>query len=1200
MNKVTHSLNLPQPLDLTSITLDGFNLIEASAGTGKTFSIAGLYLRLVLGVGQSAPIPVESILVVTFTRAAVAELRGRIRARLSDARQLFQRGASDDAFERYLLQHISADQALLLLERALTSMDNAAIFTIHGFCQRLLRQHALDLGAPMEVAFVEDDSALVQQAVADFWRRFVYGGPVRGQLDGARLVACFGTPDGLQQQLRPLLREPLPRLRPALDMPGLEKQARHRDAMLSELRVAWQTHGSVVSRHLQQACDDKVFNGRKLQWRWLQPALNQLDAWVAGEADSPVARTGNGELQSRRLYPEELRAAAKPERLADVPGHELLDLLPDIVRADELAPALERAGLLSHAREQVLARMARLKENAGQRGMDDLLSDVARALQGEGGDTLASVLATQYPVALVDEFQDTDPMQYRIFRTLYHGRADTALFMIGDPKQAIYRFRGADIHAYLAAREDCAPERRFTLGVNWRSGTPMVRAVNKLFASHDDPFVLPGIRFHNARAAGRADAMPLVTDDKRAALTMVLADPDAEALGDSKGRGQLWQAQWIAAEIRRLLGLAAAGGAAIGEQPLVARDIAVLVRGHAEARQVRDALAEQGLGCVYRGRQSVFDTAIAADLEQVLAALAEPENESLVRSALGTALFAQPPATLYQRFQHPQEWPRTLNLFHELARQWRTRGVMPALYHLFEQEHVLVRLRATRDGERQLTDLLHLCELLQQAAGSQGGPRELLHWFARQRQTGSDQDGRQLRLESEDNLVQVVTIHTSKGLQYPVTFVAGMWHAPSRAAMDIGYTDDEGPCVALDAERLLDEAALAEVRDKARSERLGEDMRLLYVALTRSIHRCYVMFAPVGQGRSEAALHHLLGLGADETDVADYRRCMDALAENRTVAWCSDMPRVSGPLPAAERVSARGVRTFSGVLQDDWRLTSYSGLTRNLEHPQAEHFEPAEISVPGPGAPGSGAPVLQQGIHGFPRGAAPGICLHGIFERIDFRARTVNPEMVGEQLSRHGISSDWTHVVTRMAEAVCRLPLAPDAPALGDAAAWQAEMEFMLPVAGLDAVALEQAVQLLPAALPRPTLGFERVAGMLRGFIDLVFVADERYFLVDFKSNWLGPQGRDYHPAALDAAMAEHRYDVQAMLYALALHRHLRQTLPDYDPARHFGGIGYLFLRGMAAPDAAPGQGVWFAQPDVAMLTRIDQLFGATADGEGT
>lgn len=1199
MNKVTHALSLPQPLDLTRIALEGFNLIEASAGTGKTFSIAGLYLRLVLGLGRAAPLPVESILVVTFTRAAVAELRGRIRARLSDTRQLFQRGESDDAFERYLLESLDADQALLLLERALTSMDNAAIFTIHGFCQRLLRQHALDLGAPMEVAFVEDDSALVQQAVADFWRRFVYGGPVRGQLDGSRLVACFGTPEGLQQQLRPLLREPLPRLRPALDMPALEKKTRHREAMLSELRVAWQTHGGVVRRHLQQACDDKVFNGRKLQWRWLQPALDQLDAWVADEADTPVARTGNGELQSKRLYPEELRAAAKPERLAEVPGHELLDLLPDIVRADELAPAQERAGLLGHARDQVLARMARLKENAGQRGMDDLLADVGRALQGDSGETLAAVLAEQYPVALVDEFQDTDPLQYRIFRTLYHGRPDTALFMIGDPKQAIYRFRGADIHAYLAAREDCAAERRFTLGVNWRSGTPMVRAVNKLFASHADPFVLPGIAFHKARAAGRADATPLVADDKRAALTLVLADPDAEDLGDSKGRGQIWQAEWIATEIRRLLCQAANGGASIGGQPLVARDIAVLVRGHAEARQVRDALAAQGLGCVYRGRQSVFDTAIAADLEQVLAALAEPENESLVRSALGTTLFAQPPATLYQRFQHPQEWPRTLNLFHELARQWRTRGVMPALYHLFEQERVLVRLRATGDGERQLTDLLHLCELLQQAAGSEGGPRELLHWFARQRQTGSDQDGQQLRLESEDNLVQVVTIHTSKGLQYPVTFVAGMWHAPSRAAVDIGYTDEEGPCVALDAERLLDEAALSNVRERARTERLGEDMRLLYVALTRSIHRCYVMLAPVGKGRSDAALHHLLGLGAADTDVADYRRSMDALAENRTLAWCSDMPRVSGNLPAPGRVSALGVRTFSGVLRDDWRLTSYSGLTRDLEHPRAEHFEPAEISVPGHAGPGYGAPTLQQGIHGFPRGAAPGICLHGIFERIDFHARAVNPDMVSQQLSRHGISGDWSQVVTRMAEAVLRLPLDAEAPALADAAAWQAEMEFMLPVAGLDAAALEQAVQLLPPALPRPMLGFERVAGMLRGFIDLVFVADDRYYLVDFKSNWLGPHSRDYHPAALDAAMAEHRYDVQAMLYALALHRHLRQTLPDYDPATHFGGVGYLFLRGMAEPDATPGQGVWFARPDAATLTKIDQLFALAAAGEG-
>ncbi len=1179
-------MNDMQPMDLRRLPLDGLNLIEASAGTGKTFSIAGLYLRLVLGVGRD-PLPVESILVVTFTRAAVAELRGRIRLRLADARQLFQRADSDDPFERFLLEQVPQATALLLLDRALTSLDNAAIFTIHGFCQRLLREYALDLGAPLECTFVEDESALIQQAVTDVWRQQVYTDTDKLS---AALLRSFGTPDGLFAQLRPLLRSPRPQLEPAISLGDYRKRERQRLALLEELRLAWQTHGSVVRRHLEQACQDKVFNGRKLQWRWLQPALNQLDAWADGEADTPVARTGNGQIQSVRLYPEELRAAANPDRLADVPGHELLALLPDIVAAEEQAPALERCVLLGFTREHVLERLQQLKAGAGQRGMDDLLSDVARALNADAGEQLAQQVSGRFPVALVDEFQDTDPLQYRIFRRLYYQRAGTALFMIGDPKQAIYRFRGADIHAYLGAARDCEADKRFTLDTNWRSTTPMVEAVNRVFAQHDDPFLIDGIGFHAARAAGRADEKPLriVAPEQRAALTLVLADPEQTGLEDNKADAQHWQAGWIAAEIRRLLSLAAQGKAMQGERPLAAGDIAVLVRGHNEARLVRDALAAEAIGCVYRGRQSVFTTVLAADLEQVLAALVEPENETLVRSALGTALFAIAPLALHKLFNDARGWQRTLEQFRELAALWRRQGVLPALYRLFEEKKVLVRLRTGEDGERRLTDLLHLCELLQQAAGTQGGPRELLHWYARQRQEPMEDDARQLRLESEDNLVQVVTIHTSKGLQYPVTFVAGMWNAPSRASHDIGYYDDstQQQYCALDAARLLPEARVEALRAAARREQLGEDMRLLYVALTRSIQRCYVMLAPVGKGRADSALHHLLALGADETDTDHYRARLDALAHGDQVTWTDEPPAAAGDVPVPPAPRTDQVRRFTGHISDHWRLTSYTGLTRDLEHPHAEHFEPAELPV-------FSLPAAQfTSIHAFPRGAAAGICLHSIFERVEYQLPfRLSDDMVRAQLSRHGFDPAWTDVLRQMVEQTLQAPLASGQPRLGDADLWCPEMEFMLPLTNLNAAALDAAVNILPATQPRPTLYFDDVAGMLRGFIDLVFSVGGRYFLVDFKSNWLGASVADYHAEALDAAMAEHRYDVQAMLYAVALHRHLQRTVPDYDPAQHFGGVGYLFVRGISRD----GHGIWFHTPAPTLLQHLDALLGGDA-----
>lgn len=1173
-----------QPLDLRTLDLHGLNLIEASAGTGKTFSIASLYLRLVLGIG-CAPMAVENILVVTFTRAAVAELRGRVRQRLAEARQLFQRGAGEDEFEQFLLAEISQQQAIALLDRALTSLDNAAIFTIHGFCQRLLREYALDLGAPLEVEFIEDESRLTEQAVADVWRRNVYGG---GKLrDG--LLRAFQTPQGLHQALMAVLRSPRPQLEPAISIERYLKLQREYDALLEDLRLAWQTHGPVVSKHLETACADKVFEGRKLQWRWLQPALRQLDEWAAGERPTPVARDSSGKLQSGRLFPENLYEAAREDRRTDVPNHDVLALLPEIVERELQAPALERVALLTAMREQVLARAHQLKGLSGARGMDDLLSDVATALRGPQGDLLARQISERYPVALVDEFQDTDPLQYDIFRRVYYQREGTALFMIGDPKQAIYRFRGADIHAYLAAARDCEPQRRFTLDTNWRSSTPMVAAVNQLFAGHDDPFLIKGIGFHLVNAAGKADKAPLHTAAGRAALTMVLADPEQAGLANNKADAQRWQAVWIAAEISHLLSQAAAGEARLGDQPLQAGDIAVLVRGHGEARQVRQALSEQGLGCVYRGRQSVFVTALASDLEQLLAALAEPENEALVRSALGTALVGIEPRALYERFNVPGHWQRTLEDFRELGGVWRSQGVLPALYRLFDQEQLLARLRSGEDGERQVTDLLHLCELLQQAAGAQGGPRELLHWYTRQRQQQLEDDTRQLRLESEDNLVKVVTIHTSKGLQYPVTFVAGMWNAPSRAGRDISFYDDDtgAPCLALDADALLPEARVTRLRQASRLEQLGEDMRLLYVALTRSVHRCYVMLAPVGKGLADAAVHHLLALGADATGVDDYRARLAELVkktDGNTLGWTDELP-AAGTAASAPSVSpSLSARIFSGQIGDHWRLTSYTGLTRELEHPLAEHFEPAEITVPPQPA------TVAHTIHHFPRGAAAGICLHGILERVDCRADTLAPaDMIAAQLARHGFEDIWVPALQQMIANTLNAPLAAGEPRLKDATETAIEMEFMLPIEMLNAAALEQTINILPASLPRPALQFRDVAGMLRGFIDLVFSANGRFYLVDYKSNWLGPAAEDYHAAALDAAMAEHRYDVQAMLYALALHRHLHWTLPGYEPAQHFGGVGYLFLRGIQ-PE---GGGIWFHRPDAELLAQLDQLLGA-------
>ncbi|MEY1660778.1 exodeoxyribonuclease V subunit beta [Isoalcanivorax beigongshangi] len=1161
-----------RPIDLTGMPLHGLNLIEASAGTGKTYSIAALYLRLVLGIG-CAPVAVENLLVVTFTRAAVAELRGRVRARLVQARGWFQRGEADEPFGRFLLDSMAAEPALALLERAITSMDNAAIFTIHGFCQRVLKEYALDMGVTLDAEFVDDDAELFAQAVNDLWRAVMH--PQQRDWQADALLRLFGSPSGLAQALRPLCRLPLPQLVPDIANDDVAAARAELEQSLQQARELWQREGATFTAALQAAADAKQFNGSKWRWVWAEGALKHLDAFAAGVEASPL-RPGNDSHE--RLLAEHLLERAKAG--ATVPTLPGLAVLTEIAAQQQRLAPLERAALLRQCRDQLVARREQLMQQRSQRSADDLLVDVDRALQQDDGERLAAALCQRYPVALVDEFQDTDPVQYRIFRTLYRDRPDTALFMIGDPKQAIYRFRGADIHAYLQAAEDCPAQQRYTLDTNFRSSSAMVAAVNRVFAAHPVPFVTADIPFHPVKPAGGADQTPLQVQDSapRGALTWAHADAEQAGLGKSKERSLLWSSNWVADEIAGLLQQAAGGSALIGERPLAAGDMAVLVRTHNEARAVRAALSERGIASVYRGRDSVLSTAVADDLGLVLAALVEPEQARRVRAALATSLLGWPMEQLQQRFEDERQWTATLEQFRRWGRLWRSQGVLPALYALLEHEQVLPRLRAQTDGERKVTDLLHLAELLQQAAGQQGGPRELHHWYQRQRQLGRQQDVLQLRLESEDNLVQVVTIHASKGLQYPLCFVLGMSNGRALDQADLTLTVAGQTQVALSPSALSPEFA-EQWQQQAEQEALAEDVRLLYVALTRSVHRCYVLHTPVGQGAEQSALAWLLQRAGQSPQHVLDQLCGDGFV------WTADAPPAASAVAEAKLDAAPvAARPFRGRLQERWRISSYTALTRQLDEPLGDFFEAAEPVLLPPLPRDDGLTP-----HSFPRGASAGVFLHAMLEDWG-QGHPLTESSVNERLTEFGFDAEqWQSPVLAWMQQVIEVPLGVLPVPLAQLSQRLPEMEFMLSVPSLTLEQLDQQLDWLPPTLPRPPLVAEHLAGMLRGFIDLTFEYQGRYYLLDYKSNWLGARTEDYTHSALARAMAEHRYDLQAAIYALALHRHLRLTLPDYDPDQHFGGVLYQFLRGVEGP----ARGVWHHRPDAADLDRLDHCFGA-------
>lgn len=1144
---------MSEPLNIASLPLNGVQLIEASAGTGKTWSITGLYLRWVLGI-DAEPLEVDRILVVTFTNAAVAELRGRIRARLREALDVLE-GKNDDAFLVQLIGGAEKEPARVRLTLALSSMDNAAIYTIHSFCKRLLSQYAFEAGMHFDLDMQEGASEFRQQAVRDYWRQHAWSDSPTAYL----LATHFSHAGQLEKILGRLLGKADVPLLPAVSLEQALEAAAQKEAALEALREAWLVHGREAYELVSDHLDRKVLSGVRVKRMSLDNTYRQFDEWAHG---------GRWNVRIEMFSQQWLGERCNKGKDDLAPQHAFLALVDDCLPVIERAASIELPGLLAHARAHILAREADLKQRSGQLSADDLLTETCRALKVPSADTLVTLVRQRFPVAMVDEFQDTDSIQYAIFSTLYGQTAESALLMIGDPKQAIYGFRGADIFAYLKAREDSAGQ--FHLDTNFRSTADMVAAVNTLF-SVDNPFLIEQLTFQSVKA--NDGKQPFSGDDTRKAVHLALADADI-AHANAEAQHQ-WRAEWIATEIRRLLGNAEAK---IGDKRLKAGDIAVLVRGHKDARRVRDALARLDLPCVYSGREGVFSSDQADDLVLLLAALVEPENGAAVRNALACTLLDLPLDDLYERVHEETRWAETLNEFLDAQQLWRRRGILPALYHLFETFDTFTRLRADAYGERQLTDLLHLCELLQHQHSRGDGPRELLRWLQRQRETdGEVADEQKLRLETDDQLVQVTTIHASKGLQYPITFVAGMSQKGNdrSGALTWFHDDNEQLVACLDAN---DEA-----RAKASLEQRAEDMRLLYVALTRSIYRCYVMLES-HKSLAESPLGPLLPLASDKPEWADMLAAAEQLSDN-TISFSSDMPARGGALADNGSTSEPVEPEPLPTIDDHWRVTSYTGLTRHLDAPKAEYFADESMLVDITPAPGT--------IAAFPRGARAGICLHSILEQVQFPVVDAKDYEAPcrTTLQDMGFDASWAPLLARLIVDTARTPFGDAAnTCLDRASAALAEMEFMLSVAALESRQLDNAVALLDADIARPALTFSQVEGMLRGFIDLVFVCDGRYWLVDYKSNWLGATPAEYHAANMDLAVAEHRYDIQAAIYAVALHRYLQATVPSYSPAQHFGGIAYLFLRGIDGNTA--GQGVWLRQPDAATLQHWDTLLG--------
>ncbi|MFT4069650.1 exodeoxyribonuclease V subunit beta [Paraburkholderia sp.] len=1195
-----HHALIADELDVFACPLDGVNQIEASAGTGKTWNICALYVRLLLEKNLNA----DQILVVTFTKAATAELHERIRGRLAELHRAIE--MDDDGgdpfiqrlFETTLAPQsgIGRDEALKVVRRALRTFDQAAIHTIHAFCQRALQEAPFAAAMPFAFEMEADDAALRFELAADFWREQVEPIAHAHPAFAAWLVAKRAGPASLDEQLARRLKKPLAQLRWGrvdADGAGVDAQAgfdaacaiwqAERDAIVSLLAAAQERLSKTTHKpdHVSAAI---------AAW---------TDYFAQGDCHAPPPRA------ALKLTASALKKATRVK--FEPPQHPFFEHAEALAAAVAAAEAAQRARWLAlvetwldYAPAELVAR----KRTRRVVSFDDLLANLYRALAAHAW--LADALRRRYPAALIDEFQDTDPLQFAIFSRIFAPAGP--LFLVGDPKQAIYSFRAADLHTYLAARVSASA--CYTLAVNQRSTAPIVDACNRVFEANPRAFVLEGLDYQPVRAGERRRA-PFVDPDASGGDFRIWTLPQGEA-ALTKRAAQRAASEACAAEIVRLLRGAREGTVTIGDRPLAPGDIAVLVQTHKQGSLVKRVLAAWGVGSVELAQASVFATPDAEQIERVLAAIDMPGDLRRLRAALATDWLGLDAAALWRLEQvadapapvdDPAQAADAMGWVERFSRYrmlWHERGFAVMWRTLMRELRVAQRLVAGPDGERRLTNVNHLAELVQARAATQPGIAPTLRWLAAQREQGGGEEA-QLRLESDRNLVQIVTVHKSKGLEYAVVFCpflndGGLREPPSSGLPDAReYHDETGDAVLHygcdddEAER----ASRYAVREQA-----AERARLVYVALTRAVYRCYLVVGTYLSSRStkesrRSVLNWLVG-GAGHTfdawlaeppDEAALAASWQALAGGPVTL--RPLPEVTRPIPL-ESLQDHGAHLQARVhrrpLRDQWRMASFSGLIAaggrggdaHTRAPQedvrpdhdeiADALEAAPLLVRGVAA---NAPAhAADDILAFPRGAAAGDCLHRMFELADFTDSHTWPDAIRGALRERPapatpeLAARLPAMMHRLIGDVVSTELVPGMTlAQLDRHRRLNELEFLFAAPSLDFPALREL--LIEYGYPDVALEPGVLRGFVKGFIDMIVEHDGRFWIVDWKSNHLGDTVADYAAAPLEAAMASHAYHLQALLYTVALHRYLKTRVRDYAYDTHVGGYLYLFVRGV-------------------------------------
>lgn len=1191
----------------TTAPLSGKSLIEASAGTGKTFMISRIYLRLLL----ERKLSVQEILVVTFTEAATNELKDRIYKMLLTTRDGFWgQEVEDAALQKYINSHLPAGDARERLTIALQDFDEASVFTIHTFCNRVLQENAFESGGVFDTELMTEQTGLLNETVEDFWRQKIY---TQSGMFLSYVLAKI-SPDKLYK----FVEKNIGRLSFKIVPEKLEAESdisQHENEFLQSFQFLgreWLDNQQQIADALVKHGGLKIprFNPNNIQnlFENLNNYLNDdSGAFYLFETFENLTPTILEKFTRKNFDPPDHTFFQSCER-----HHELHKKLTGIF--DDQLILLKKELFVF-----VTAELKRKKEERNVFFFDDIILDLYTALN-DAGESLSESVRSKFKAALIDEFQDTDPAQYDIFSKIFD-HPDATLFLIGDPKQAIYGFRGADIFAYMKAKTNANENARFTLTTNYRSEPGLIQGVNHIFSATGNAFIYPEIPFQNAVAAEISDRARLkIQGGNTAPLQLWFYDPEASpgsGQKNNKDTSKAIIAEAVADEIVRLLELGKSGQATIDNVRVEEKDVAVLVRTHAESGRVQKALRKRNVHSVLYATDNLFASHEALELERVLLAVASPKNIGRMKTALSTEMFGLDANAILQLDAEGDALEEWLTRFAAYHQSWRDFGFVRMINDLLKKERLLIRLMAFEDGERRITNLLHLSDVLNEnSSKNQLGINGLLKWLTEQR-TLIDKSVKehQIRLESDENTVKLITTHMSKGLEFPIVFCPFAWGGSTIRSTEtlefhdendeLNFTIDLGsPALEWDLHKKM-----------AEKELLAENLRLLYVAITRARNRCYLVWGDLPSAKTSGLaylLHKPTPFDASQP-VDALRKHLKNTKADGFLQRAKTLTAQSGGAIALKNLLPAEINKFSAKIESQdklrnkkfttlvdtkLRISSYSGLVSTHPHgAELADYDALEITIKSEPVEMERAAGEFNNFMSFPRGSKAGTFLHDLLQRLDF-SNTRNESttaLVFEKLREFGFNTQWQGIILdlfdRLMKANLKSPSDQFTLAKIEPNHCLQELEFYFPVLMLSPQKLQAVFEKYGEDNTEfveklGQINFTEFKGFMKGFIDLIFQKNGRFYILDWKSNYLGVAFKNYDAANLTQEMSDRLYVLQYHLYTLALNNYLSWRLPGYDYEKHFGGVFYIFMRGVE-PEKAPDCGIYFDRPAQKIIVEL-------------